>query len=90
MALQDQLKALADAFKIGIETPPGLGTPAAVRITPPGDLNLLDAVGATLKLTWLTKDVVFKTATTEQALTQAPPNLPAIDNLLKGGRAYPG
>jgi|GEM_PF-6173153 len=88
MALQDQLKALADAFKIGIETPPGLGTPAAVRITPPGDLNLLDAVGATLKLTWLTKDVVFKTATTEQALTQAPPSLPTIDNLLKGGQTY--
>lgn len=90
MALQDELKALADKFTIALAPPGGPGQPSVATINAPPDLTILSTAAGALKVTWLMKDVLFQTKDLEAALQKSPPDLPALNSAIKGGLPIPG
>lgn len=89
--LQDKLNGLRDGLnlRIALESLPQPGQPAVARIENlPTSLTLVDTVTQTVesrvRLTWLTKDVMFATDDLETAMETFPPNLSSLNGLVTG------
>ena len=89
MSAQTALDALADSLSLELSAPPGVGQAAQARLVPaPAGLELTEALPGTVKATWLSKDVLFKTAGTETAMNQVPPDLATLAQSISGAKPY--
>ena len=82
------LQSLASTFSAVREGPQQVlpGQPVNIRLVPStaADLHATDLLDAALQLTWITKNVQFKSFGIEPALTADPFNPSSIDSLLEG------
>ncbi|HEX8743238.1 MAG TPA: hypothetical protein VF712_08880 [Thermoleophilaceae bacterium] len=89
MSAQAALDAVADSLSLTPTLPNAPGQPAVVALNPPpGGLSLTEILPGTLKATWLSKDVLFKTSGFESQMGNVPPDLTALTNLVQGVKPY--
>lgn len=95
--LQDKLNGLLNGLRISLESPPGPEQPAVARIENlPAGLSLVhtvtQTVESTVRVTWLTKEVMFASDDLEEHMETFPPDRTELNNLVTGPRTavHPG